>query len=233
MKNSPPKILLVEAKNAGTSSQAGALKKAGYLVHIAHSGKEALQLTQKISPDIIIYDATMMRSSGARTCRRLRNIIAQTASLIHCRAGGSENPHAEADAYLVHPFTSRKLLNRVKTLLPANELAGEIIRFGKTVFYKQKQTIDVDGTGEVKLTPKLALLLEVFLRHPNEVITRKTLMQKVWHTEYVGDTRTLDVHIRWIREHIEADPASPVCLRTIRGKGYLFEIPCEDASPSM
>jgi DNA-binding response OmpR family regulator len=77
------------------------------------------------------------------------------------------------------------------------------------------------------LTPKLALLLETFIRHPNELLTRRQLMQSVWQTDFVGDTRTLDVHIRWVRECIEDDPSKPQLLKTIRGQGYLLSIPSQ------
>ncbi len=87
---------------------------------------------------------------------------------------------------------------------------------------------DISGFGERRLTPKLANLLEAFLLHPNEVVDRNWLMRTIWKTNYYGDTRTLDVHIRWIREVIEANPARPRILKTVRGMGYIFSIPAKD-----
>lgn len=215
-------ILLVEAKNAGSSSMLDALEKADYQVAVAHTGKAALKWAQENSPKVIVFDTTAMRSNGARTCRRLRKVVGDTP-LIHCRANGTQSPNAEADFYLLHPFTPRKLLNRIATLLPANIMHEEIVRCGKLVFYRYKRCVEVAGIGGNQLTPKLTDLLEIFLRHPYRTISRRQLMLDVWQTAYIGDTRTLDVHIRWIREYIEADPANPQHLVTVRGEGYTFQ----------
>src|SRR5262249_26377608 len=88
------------------------------------------------------------------------------------------------------------------------------------------------GGQEIQLTPKQALLFEIFMQHPGEVLDRKILMEKVWQTNYLGDTRTLDVHIRWIREAIESNPGKPRYLRTIRGVGYCFEVPEDSLATS-
>ncbi|KAA3661274.1 MAG: DNA-binding response regulator [Chloroflexi bacterium] len=143
--------------------------------------------------------------------------------IIHIRTEGwPEEQEAEADVYLERPFTPRKLFNRIKALLPPDYGKEEIVRCGDLTYYRTKRSVEVVGKGESRLTPKLALLLEEFVRHPNEIITRRQLMQNVWQTDYVGDTRTLDVHIRWIRELIEQDPAYPRRLQTVRGRGYIF-----------
>ena len=91
--------------------------------------------------------------------------------------------------------------------------------------YLTKKSVDIEGKGERRLTPKLAHLLAQFMRHPHQVLTRRELMRRVWHTDYIGDTRTLDVHIRWVREIIEEKPAKPQFLKTVRGKGYILAIP--------
>ena len=166
-----------------------------------------------------------MRSSGARSCLRLRRALPETP-IIHTRLMGEPEDHsAEADVYLEHPFTARKLLNRIRALLPADGHQDEVVRYGELIVYVSKPSVEVAGRGEKRLTPKLMQLLQEFLRHPNETVTRRQLMQNVWKTDYVGDTRTLDVHIRWIRELIEVNPASPQLLRTIRGQGYVLLVP--------
>lgn len=144
--------------------------------------------------------------------------------------GQDEDISAEADVYLQLPFTPRKLLNRVKALLPADEMNEEVVRYGCVVLYRSKRSVEVNGQGENQLTPKLASLLEEFIRHPNQLVTRKQLMQQVWKTDYVGDTRTLDVHIRWMRELIEENPARPLLLKTVRGRGYILKMPVPKAS---
>ena len=217
-------ILLVEGGSAGSNSMAAALAKAGLEVATVNSGAKAMRWLEIRQPDLAILDASTMRSSGVRTCRRLRKALPQTP-IIHCLAAGiDEDRSALADIYLVRPFTARKLLNRIWTLLPADDLSEEIVRAGTLTYFCSKRSVDVEGQGERRLTPKLAQLLEEFLRHPNQILGRHTLMENVWKTSYFGDTRTLDVHIRWMREIIEVDPAKPRLLRTVRGVGYIFAV---------
>jgi DNA-binding response OmpR family regulator len=166
-----------------------------------------------------------MRSNGARSCRKLRRALEKTP-IIHTRAGGSDlDSTAEADVYLERPFSARKLLNRVRALLPADGNTEEIIRYGYLTYYRTKQSVHVAGRGEYDLTPKLAALLEIFIRHCNELVTRKKIMMDVWETTFLDDTRTLDVHISWIRKRIELEPGAPCLLRTVRGEGYIFGFP--------
>jgi len=217
-------VLIVEGKS-GSDLFAAALKKAGYSVFIFHTGAAALTSLEKQEPDLVIFDSSSMRSSGTRTCRRLRRAL-DSKPIIHIREDGVPlDRSTEADVYLQLPFTPRKLLNRVRALLPVDEVKEEIVRYGNISLYRTKRSVEVNGQGESLLTPKLADLLEEFIRHPNEVVTRRQLMIDVWKTDYIGDTRTLDVHIRWMRELIEEDPAKPALLKTVRGKGYIFCVP--------
>lgn len=217
-------ILLVEGKNAGDSSMASALKKVGYTLEVVYTGASAVSQTKNHQFDLVIFDASMMRSSGVRSCLRLRRALGDTP-IIHSRAASTpEDRTAEADVYLEHPYTARKLINRIRALLPADAANEEVVNCGAVILYRTKPSVVVGGQGERRLTPKLARLLEEFMGHPNELVSRPQLMQNVWHTDYVGDTRTLDVHIRWLREIIEENPARPQLLKTVRGKGYIFNI---------
>jgi DNA-binding response OmpR family regulator len=217
-------ILLVEGKRAGQYTAVPALEKAGHQLKLCHTGSAAVKTLKDFEPHLIIFNAATMRTNGARTCRRLKKSNGELP-IIHVRAAGEvEDPDAEADVYLEQPFTPRKLLNRVKDLLPINHAVEETVRYGHISLYLSKKSVDA-GNGESRLTPKLAHLLEQFLRHPCQVLTRRELMQSVWKTDYIGDTRTLDVHIRWVREHIEENPAKPQFLKTVRGKGYILAIP--------
>lgn len=218
-------VLLVEGRRAGEGSLRPALMKEGLVVQVVHTGTDALTWIDENEPDLVVFDGASMRTSGTRSCRRIRSVLPETSIILTRAAGQAEDRDAEADVYLVHPFTPRKLINRVRSLLPADHLAEEVVRAGPLTFYLSKRSVDIGGQGERRLTPKLASLLEVFLRCPNEVLPRQDLMRKVWETDYFGDTRTLDVHIRWIREIVEEDPAKPKMLRTIRGVGYVFSIP--------
>ena len=224
MQNETPKraVLLVEGSRTSARSLAHSLQKGGFRVAISQTGRHAVSWAQTHALDLIIFDASTMRSSGARTCRRLRGIVGDLP-IIHCRASGQpEETSILADVYLEQPFTDRKLMNRVRDLLPADPMKEEIVHFGRIKLYRGKRSVDVRGKGEQRLTPKLAQLIEEFLRHPNELISRRQLMRNVWHTDYVGDTRTLDVHIRWVRESIEKDPSNPELLRTVRGRGFIL-----------
>lgn len=217
-------MLLVEGQAAGRDSLADMLQKASYEMVIVRTGAEAQNWLVNNKPDLIIFDASTMRSNGVRNCRRLRR-QAEKVPIIHCRSTGEkEDRTAGADVYLERPFSPRKLLNRVRALLPADELKEEIIHYGNITLYRSKRSVEVDGQGEYSLTPKLAQLLEIFIRHSNELLTRPQLMQTVWETDFVGDTRTLDVHIRWVRECIETDPSHPQLLQTVRGKGYMLSV---------
>lgn len=215
-------ILLVEGRYAGVSSFSSAMEKAGYTVVTVHTGREALLLLDSITPDIIVFDGLSMRSNGARTCQRIRKQLTDIP-LIHCRLQTAPPAlSAEADICLQAPFTPRKLLNRVRMLLPAQDKESQIVRIGGLILYQGKRAVHVEGKGEFQLTPKLTKLLYEFLSRPNETISRLHLMKTVWKTDYVGDTRTLDVHIRWIREIIEETPSKPTSLITVRGKGYRY-----------
>lgn len=220
-------ILLVEGKRAGQNTAVSALEKAGHTIKLCHTGAEAIKTLKSFDPHLIIFNAASMRSNGARTCRRLKK-SSPDLPIIHIRAAGQpEDPEAEADVYLEQPFTPRKLLNRVKDLLPIDPAVEEIVKYGHISLYLTKKSVDA-GKGETRLTPKLVLLLEQFMRHPHQLLTRRKLMQCVWNTDYIGDTRTLDVHIRWVREQIEQDPAKPKYLKTVRGKGYILAIQQKD-----
>jgi DNA-binding response OmpR family regulator len=123
------------------------------------------------------------------------------------------------------PFTSRKVTNRVAKLLSCR--TGIMLAAGALTLNLEARCVS-RGDSIHRLTPRQARLLEVFMRHTGQTLTRKFLMETVWETNYMGDTRTLDVHVRWIRERIEQDPSSPKYLRTVRGIGYRFGVPAEE-----
>jgi len=219
---SSPLVLLVEGQSAGRDSLLPMLQKASYDTVVVHTGAEAMDWLREQTPALIVFDASTMRSNGVRNCRRLRR-LADSVPMIHSRAAGEEEDRgAGADVYLERPFSPRKLLNRTRALLPADSSREEIVRYGNITLFRNKRSVGVVGKGEFTLTPKLALLLETFVRHPNELLTRPHLMHTVWQTDFVGDTRTLDVHVRWIRECIEEDPSHPILLKTVRGQGYML-----------
>ena len=212
------KILLIESVRANGKSFAPALRKR-YDLSLAYSGKQGLAMAQTTLPDVVILDAVSMRTSGDRICRTLRRALPGTP-IIHIRPEFTNGESADqADVYLHYPFTWRKLINKVKRFLEARGKDGEMLQAGLLRLDVPKRLLIVDGQ-EKRLTPKLVGLAEMFFKHPNTVIARKTLIQQVWNTEYMGDTRTLDVHIRWLREAVEENPSRPRIITTVRGVGY-------------
>lgn len=177
------------------------------------------------TPDLVVFDASTMRSSGIRMCRRIRQEF-PNVPFIHSRPKDSaENKTLGADVYLQKPFSARKLNNRVFQLLPADEESNSIIAVGKYRLFLEKGAIDVPEKGEQQLTPKLTKLLELLMKNVDQVVSRQQIMEEVWQTTYLGDTRTLDVHIRWIRQAVEKVPNKPEVLTTAHGVGYIFNSP--------
>jgi DNA-binding response OmpR family regulator len=213
------KVLLIESVRAnGRASFAPALEQR-YDLSLAYSGQQGLELAQELLPDVVVLDAVSMRTSGDRICRALRQHLPETP-IIHIRPPfeDQERP-SPADVFLHHPFTWRKLVNRIKRFVETHDKEGEILQVGNIRLDLPKRLLVV-GDQEKRLTPKLAGLAELFLKYPNTVIARKMLIQQVWNTEYMGDTRTLDVHIRWLREAVEENPSRPRVITTVRGVGY-------------
>lgn len=196
-----------------------------YQVLAASSGKQALALAREHPPQVVVLDAASMRTPGDRICQELRQGLADVP-IVHIHPGPKDSAQSRADVLLFIPFTSRRLLNAISRLVKAQD--DKIIRYGPLTMNPARRVLIVDGQ-ETHLTPKQALLVETLLRHPGQTLERKTLMEKVWNTDYLGDTRTLDVHIRWLRKAIEADPSKPRYLRTVRGVGYRLEIPVQPA----
>jgi DNA-binding response OmpR family regulator len=211
-------ILLIEKESSRAPTFAAALQRKGYAVHVAPTGTAALH--SACTPALVILNAASLGSSGVRICRSLRQKVA--APIIHILVGQPRIPSAgepSADIHLMLPFTPRKLINCIKRLMPI--APRDLIAAGPIAFAPEARVVQAHGR-ETRLTPRTASLLQVFLSHPGETLDRGYLMRQVWKTDYVGDTRTLDVHVRWVREAIEVEPASPRHLLTQRGVGYRF-----------
>lgn len=220
------KVLLIEnARNNGTSFAASLKRK--YQVQVASSGKQGLTIALLMRPDIIVLDAASLRTSGNRICAMLRDKLTEMP-IIHIQtADARTDDSSAADVRLTLPFTSRKLINRIERFVPSVAVGGEMLEVGPFCLNSEQQTLTTPW-AEKKLTPKLVALLEVFMRNPNQTLERRFIMQQVWKTDYMGDTRTLDVHIRWIREILEPVPRQTKYLKTVRGVGYRLVIPTED-----
>lgn len=215
----PATVLIVANDKQVTTALAEAFSKKEYSVLTAHSGRQALAQAKVRMPDVIILDTTSPRLSIKRLIRSLR--IDSHAIMILL----AQNPNrAEGinSAQLVLPKTTtpKKLAQRVRTALenrPPREM-----RAGNLTLNMERRRV-TRGSRTHKLTPKEFELLKLFMETPGEIVTRRTLMKQVWHTDYLGDTRTLDVHMRWLREKIEDDANAPSLLVTVRGEGYRLE----------
>lgn len=218
------KVLLIEsARNNGVTFAASLKRK--YQVQIAHSGKQGLDMAADRRPDVIVLDAASLRTSGDRICAKLRADLGELP-IIHIRGAGSEPTPTVADILLTQPFTSRKLINRIERFVVV-PVESRVLEAGPFSLNLEQQTLTTPW-NEKKLTPKLVTLMELFMTNQEQTLDRKQIMQQVWDTDYIGDTRTLDVHIRWLRKVVEPNPRKPQYITTVRGLGYRFVIPEAD-----
>jgi DNA-binding response OmpR family regulator len=217
-------ILLIESRRASAPSYAPALERKGYEVKVAHRVDGSLNGVSPSKPDLVILDAASMQTSGTRMCRSTRSMLGGIPIILVAPKGTSPDLGCGANVTLIHPFTPRKLLNRVARLLPADERFALVA--GQIRLNMAQRTVRSHGR-ESRLTPKQAKLLEVFMHAPGQLMTRETLIRQVWHTDYTGDTRTLDVHMSWLRRAIEPDPSHPRYIKTIRGMGYRLDVPAQ------
>lgn len=213
-------ILLIEARHAEIPSFAADLQKKGFGVEIARSGSQAVTRLKEINPNLAVVNAASLRSTGLRICQALREKDSRLPVILILGKENNVDPKA-ADSILMLPFTVQKLVNRIKPLLPGD---------GKNVLHVGPIRLDLEQrrvrslNKSTRLTPRLVALLKMLMEHHGEVVEREALFKKVWDTDYTGDTRTLDVHISWLRRAIELDPERPKFLKTIRGVGYRMDL---------
>jgi len=215
-------ILLVERDVTSADLLAPCLEKKGHRVSIACNEREAAQQASVVRPDLIILNAVSPQFDGPEACRILRQELEGIPIILILAEGEKAKEPVEADVCLHKPFTCRKLMNRIKRLLSRKR--GKVLRAGDLTLNLETCCLK-KGRREYQLTPKECKLLEIFMRNPGKVLSRRFLMRRVWNTEYLGDTRTLDVHVCWLRKKIEDNPNYPVYLRTVRGVGYRFQVP--------
>lgn len=213
-------ILLIEGKRPDRNSFLPGLTKKNFSVETVSSGSAALERLREHHPHLIILDAASMRTSGKRICAALRE-QAPAVPLILILDAATPASDAPADVVLRLPFTLQKLLNRMKPFLPQEQ--KNVLRAGPISLDLKKRSVRCLDHQAV-LTPRLVRLLKELMDHAGQVIEREVLFSRVWETQYTGDTRTLDVHISWLRQAIEDDPRHPRFIKTIRGLGYRLDI---------
>ena len=214
-------ILLIEGKRADRPSYMAGLSKKGFIVESAASGSVALKKLKTIDPKAVIVDAASMRTSGTRICSALRKVLDDTPiMLIVADDQDGVSPDA-ADEILKLPFTLQKLLNRLKPYMSINQNKKLVVG---SIELDLKQRWVHCGEKRTRLTPRLFVLMETFMRHPGEILERDELFRTLWETDYLGDMRSLDVHISWLRQALEDDPRHPKYIKTERGVGYRLEV---------
>ena len=213
-------LLFIESKHADYPGFASELRKKGFTIELVSSGSEAVKrLADGYSPDIVVVNAATLRTSGKRICQGLHQ-QSKSLPILLILDPDRDVEKIEVEEILTLPFTVQKLLNRIRHLLPGeskNSLHTGLIRLDK-----EKRTVICQGK-RTRLTPRLVRLLSILMEHRGEVVERKALFSQVWETDYTDDTRTLDVHISWLRQAIEVDKNQPKFLKTVRGVGYRLD----------
>jgi DNA-binding response OmpR family regulator len=223
-----PRILLVDDERAIVDSLRYALEQEGYDVLAAGEGGEALELARSKAPDLILLDIMLPGMSGFEICRMLRQ--ESTVPILMLTARGDEPDRVVgldlgADDYITKPFSLREVLARVRAALRRAQAAArgaredeELLSTGEIAMDLARHTVTVSGTP-LALPPRQFDLLRAFLANPGRVLTRATLLQHVWGYDFTGDDRTVDVHVRWLRQKLQ-EAGSATTIETVRGVGY-------------
>ncbi|MBS1672661.1 MAG: response regulator transcription factor [Actinobacteria bacterium] len=224
------RILLVEDEPDLADPLAYLLRKEGYEVEIAEDGRTALALFREGGADIVLLDLMLPGMPGTEVCRQIRATSA--VPIIMLTAKDSEvdivvGLELGADDYITKPYSSRELLARMRAVLrrvvqAEEDIDERMLEGGRVTVDIDRHTVAVDGEV-INMPLKEFELLEVLMRNSGRVLTRGQLIDRVWGSDYFGDTKTLDVHIKRIRSRIEENPSEPVMLVTVRGLGYRFE----------
>ncbi|PFG73204.1 response regulator transcription factor [Tepidiforma thermophila] len=226
-----PKVLIVEDEESLLFTLAHNLKREGYQVLTAARGDDGLRLAREKQPDLIVLDVMLPGIDGIQVCRMLRRD--SDVPIIMLTALGGEGDRVAgldtgADDYMAKPFGMRELMARVRALLRRSgpraqpDLGPSVIVSGDLALDRERREVTRNGRV-LRMKPKEFELLLFFAQHPGKVFTREQILDEVWGYDFYGGPRTVDVHVRWLRQKIEDDPANPARLRTIRGSGYLFE----------
>ena len=226
------KVLIVEDEISFSDALAYLLKKESYEVQVAVNGKEAIDSFNSFSPDLILLDLMIPEVSGTEVCRVIRST--SQVPIIMLTAKDSEidkvvGLELGADDYVTKPYSSRELLARIKAVMrrntgdQSNYDENQELTAGPIRMDLDKHHVTVNSIA-VTFPLKEFELLEYLMRNSGRVLTRTQLIDRVWGNDYFGDTKTLDVHIKRLRAKVEADPANPTIIHTIRGLGYKLEI---------
>ena len=227
------KVLIVEDEENLLEALKYNLEKESLLVLTASDGERGLELAREASPDLVILDVMLPRLDGFEVCRILRRET--NIPILMLTAKGEEMDRVVgleigADDYVTKPFSMRELMARVRAMLrrslmdseAASQLSDELLKAGDIEVDLVSHTVRLSG-AVIDLKPREFDLLALLVANKRRAFSRDQILERLWGHDYIGDTRTVDVHIRWLREKIEADPSNPKRIITIRGVGYRFE----------
>jgi two-component system response regulator RegX3 len=224
------RVLVVEDEDSFSDALSFMLRREGYEVFVATDGNAAISEFDKHGPDLVLLDLMLPGISGTEVCRIIRGKSSVPIIMLTAKDGEVDKVvglELGADDYVTKPFSSRELLARVRAVLrrhgDSEELLPPTIEAGSVRIDIERHVVSVRGEN-ITMPLKEFDLLEFLVRNSGRVLTRNQLIDRVWGADYVGDTKTLDVHIKRLRAKIEIDPSSPVHINTVRGLGYKFEV---------
>jgi DNA-binding response OmpR family regulator len=230
-------ILVVEDEPALQETLAYNLKKEGYTVETVGDGLVALETARRLKPDLIVLDLMLPGMDGFEVCRILRKEMTTPVLMLTARDDEIDRVvglEVGADDYLTKPFSMRELMARVKAQLrrarlireemrkQTNEAPQEKLTFGNLIINQTRREVMLNDEP-LQLKPKEYELLLFLAEHRGQMLSREFTLERVWGWGYIGDSRTVDVHVRWLRQKIESDPSKPERIITVRGGGYRFE----------
>lgn len=224
------KVLVVEDEQSLREALVFFLEKEGHEVSVAVDGEEAIRVFEKTGPDIILLDLMLPKLDGNQVCKRIR--LSSNVPIIMLTAKDSEvdkivGLEIGADDYITKPYSTRELLARIKAVLRRQVepplAAGSVLIAGDLRLDSDRHVVTLNG-NPLTLPLKEFELLELLMENVNRVLTRGQIIDRVWGSNYFGDTKTLDVHIKRLRSKVEEDPARPKYIQTVRGLGYKLEV---------
>ena len=233
----PETILIVEDEPALRDTLSYNLKKDGFTVEAVGDGRSALESARRLKPDLIVLDLMLPEIDGFEVCRILRKEMSTPILMLTARDDEIDRVvglEVGADDYLTKPFSMRELAARVKAQLrrarlmrdelskPDVSTQHETLSFGNLVINLTRREVTLHAEP-IQLKPKEYELLLFFAEHKGQMLSREFILERVWGWGFIGDSRTVDVHVRWLRQKIEDDPGNPTRIVTVRGGGYRFE----------